>query len=332
MEEAGARSHRRVRLLTALAFAAGAGLVTALLIYAGWAPITEALARFGFIGLAVVVLAHLPIIALLGIAWWLVGSAAGEARVTGFIWARAARDAAAEALPFSQLGGYVIGARALVLAGADAAHAGISTLLDLTLEFAAKIPYIVLGLAVLAFLRPQYSAFAASVGGILSIAVLFVGTRIVGSSAPENAIRWLLDRFPGMSEIRGRIAAVLREVTSHRKNVWRGALLHFVCWALGAGELWLSFHFMRVPGGLGAAIVIDSVVGGIRAVSFFIPGAIGVQEGSYVLFCGLFGISPGAALAISLVRRARDIAIAGPVLLAWQWREGVALIPGRFKS
>jgi glycosyltransferase 2 family protein len=274
----------------------------------------------------------LPIITLLGIAWWVIGGRAGKVHVAGFVWARAVRDAAAEALPFSQLGGYVIGARALILAGADTAQAGISTLLDLTLEFAAKIPYVVFGFAILAWLKPQYTAVAISVDGAISIAALIVGIWLARSSTPENAVRWLLDRWRSLSEIRERIAAVLREMTSHRKNVWQGMFLHFLCWGLGAGELWLIFHFMHVPGGLGAALVIDSVVGGIRAVSFFVPGAIGVQEGSYVLFCGLFGISPGAALAISLVRRARDIVIAGPVLLAWQWREGVALIPGRFKS
>jgi putative membrane protein len=332
LEEAGPRSHRRIRILGALAFAAGAGLVSFLLIYIGWAAITEALARFGFVGLAVVVIAHLPIVMLLGVAWWLVGSAAGKTGAIGFIWARAVRDAAAEALPFSQVGGYVIGARALVLSGVDAARAGISTLLDLTLEFAAKIPYIVLGFAFLAWLKPKYSAVGIGAGGTISVVGLILAGWIAKSSAPENAIRWLLDRFQALSEIRGRIATLLRELTSHRKNVWRSLLLHFVCWVLGAGELWLIFHFMHVPGGLGAALVIDSVVGGIRAVSFFVPGAIGVQEGSYVLFCGLFGISPGAALAISLARRARDLVIAFPVLLAWQGREGVALFRVRFKS
>ena len=58
---------------------------------------------------------------------------------------------------------------------------------------------------------------------------------------------------------------------------------------------------------------------------------LGVQEGGYVLLCGLFGLSPAAALAFSLARRARDLLLALPVLPSWQWAEGRAF-PGRFKS
>jgi uncharacterized membrane protein YbhN (UPF0104 family) len=100
-----------------------------------------------------------------------------------------------------------------------------------------------------------------------------------------------------------------------------------VCWALGAGETWLIFHVMQVAVSLRASLVIDSLVGAIRAASFLVPVAIGVQEGGYVLLCGLFGISPATALAFSLARRARDFLIAGPVLLSWQWREALKLFP-----
>ena len=98
-------------------------------------------------------LAHLPIVVLLGLAWWTIYRSGERPGVLRFVWARAVRDASAEALPFSQLGGYAIGARALSLAGADATAAGASTFLDLILEFAAKFPYILLGLALLADFR-----------------------------------------------------------------------------------------------------------------------------------------------------------------------------------
>jgi uncharacterized membrane protein YbhN (UPF0104 family) len=68
--------------------------------------------------------------------------------------------------------------------------------------------------------------------------------------------------------------------------------------------------------------VIDSLFTGIRTFAFFIPGAIGVQEAAYVALCAMFGISPGMALAFSLVRRARDFLIGTPSLAAWQMTEG----------
>src|SRR2546421_547394 len=75
------------------------------------------------------------------------------------------------------------------------------------------------------------------------------------------------------------------------------------------------------------ALVMDRLVGAIRAVVFLVPGALGVQEGGYVLLCALFGLPPGAALALSLARRGRAVLIAAPVLLSWEWREGRTL-PG----
>ena len=47
-----------------------------------------------------------------------------------------------------------------------------------------------------------------------------------------------------------------------------------------------------------------------------------MQEGAYVVACGAFGAPPAVALAASLLRRGRDIAIAVPALLSWQIVEG----------
>ena len=127
--------------------------------------------------------------------------------------------------------------------------------------------------------------------------------------------------------MRRRAALALGRMTAKGEGFSISILLHLVCWVLGAGETWLIFHVMHVAVSLGASLVVDSLVGVIRAAAFFVPVAIGVQEGGYVLLCGLFGISPATALAFSLARRARDILIAAPVLVSWQWREARALFP-----
>jgi hypothetical protein len=79
---------------------------------------------------------------------------------------------------------------------------------------------------------------------------------------------------------------------------------------------------MGVPIGLGAAVAIDSLLYGLRSVAFMVPNALGVQEGGYVLLGGLFGLGPDSALALSLIRRGRDLAIGIPALLVWQLLEG----------
>ena len=62
------------------------------------------------------------------------------------------------------------------------------------------------------------------------------------------------------------------------------------------------------------ALVLDSVVAGLRTFVFMVPAAAGVQEASYVLACAVFGMSPAAAVAGSLARRARDLALGAATL------------------
>jgi hypothetical protein len=47
----------------------------------------------------------------------------------------------------------------------------------------------------------------------------------------------------------------------------------------------------------------------------------GVQEGGYVLIGGLIGLSPELALALSLMKRGRDLVIGTPALVLWQFLE-----------
>ena len=49
--------------------------------------------------------------------------------------------------------------------------------------------------------------------------------------------------------------------------------------------------------------------------------AIGAQEVGYAALAPLVGLPPEIGLALSLLKRARDLAIGVPALLVWQWSE-----------
>jgi hypothetical protein len=57
-------------------------------------------------------------------------------------------------------------------------------------------------------------------------------------------------------------------------------------------------------------------------VVFAIPNAVGVQEGAYIVLGAAFGLTPEKALALSLLKRARDLAIGLPAFGVWQTLEG----------
>jgi hypothetical protein len=73
-------------------------------------------------------------------------------------------------------------------------------------------------------------------------------------------------------------------------------------------------------------LIIESLGQALRAVGFAIPASLGVQEGGYVLICGLLGISPQAAIELSLLKRIREVALGIPALIAWQVIESRRLV------
>src|SRR5258708_3939983 len=83
----------------------------------GFAAIVDAVFSVGWAGFALLVLYGAATIMLLGIAWLALVPPYSWSRAVTFCWSRAARDSAGEVLPFSQIGGLVIGARAAILRG-----------------------------------------------------------------------------------------------------------------------------------------------------------------------------------------------------------------------
>jgi hypothetical protein len=69
------------------------------------------------------------------------------------------------------------------------------------------------------------------------------------------------------------------------------------------------------------ALVIESLVFALRTATFVVPGAAGIQESGYLMLGALFGLRPDVALALALLKRAREIVIGLPALLIWQGLE-----------
>ena len=65
-----------------------------------------------------------------------------------------------------------------------------------------------------------------------------------------------------------------------------------ISWLLGGIEVCLTVHFFGIDIGIGPGFIIESLGQALKAVGFAVPGAIGVQEGGYVVVCRLLGIGP----------------------------------------
>ena len=69
------------------------------------------------------------------------------------------------------------------------------------------------------------------------------------------------------------------------------------------------------------AIVIEALIQAISSAAFVVPGALGVQEGGFLLIGAALGIDGTTALALAAARRLRDVIVFFPGLIAWQWAE-----------
>jgi uncharacterized membrane protein YbhN (UPF0104 family) len=104
------------------------------------------------------------------------------------------------------------------------------------------------------------------------------------------------------------------------------AVWHLISWLLGGIEVCLILHFFGSDIGIGPGLIIESLGQALKAVGFAVPGAIGVQEGGYVVVCGLLGIAPETAIAASLVKRVREAVLGIPGLILWHRSEANAAL------
>jgi len=106
----------------------------------------------------------------------------------------------------------------------------------------------------------------------------------------------------------------------------RRRILACLAWQLtgmvaGALELWVTLWLLGRPASVGASIVMESLSVAVQSIMFMVPAGLGAQEGGLVLFGAAVGISPQVALALSLARRVRQIALGIPALGSWYWTE-----------
>jgi len=307
--------------------AVGAALLAWLLWRAGLGAVAHAMAALGPGGWILVLLFQLGLGALAGWAWALLGRGRPDARPARFVLARLVREAGAQILPFSHLSGVALGGRALALEGVDGGFAFASTIRDVAVELTSQVAYVALGAALLEALRPGRGTALAALGVAVVLAAMAGALRLARRHGPG-----LLDRLAARAPGRRMRAMVERLHASAAAPSPAAAAgpgpafaAHLLAWILSGTQTWITLRLLGAPVGLPAALAIDAVTSGAKAVAFAVPGGLGVQEGALVLLGQAFGIPPSTSVALSLVRRGRDLALAAPVLALWQLRHGARI-------
>jgi len=322
------RSH--IRLLPAAFALAGVAVVTGLVIYFGVGDVLKVLSSVKISGFIEYIASQLVITLGLGICWRLLLSSRSNGSLPLMIWGRLVRDATGEFLPFSQVGGYVLGARVITLGGVDASDAAASTLADLTTEFLAQLIFVGIGLSILARKAPSSELLVPVAIGLCIAMVMCVGLILAQQRGGGATFRKIALKIAGSAGDSAaghldRLQAALDQVYARRDRLALAALTHLICWFGTATASFIGFRALSVAISFTDALCIEAMLHAIMALAFFVPGRIGIQEGAYTVLAAIFGIPPDIALSLSLLRRARDFVIAVPVLIIWQGVEAKRL-------
>jgi len=126
--------------------------------------------------------------------------------------------------------------------------------------------------------------------------------RLVGRVAPHSK---LAERFRAPFEA---VDASMAAVYSGNATAPAAAFaLHFTGWVAGGVETYLMFHVLGVPVSPVEALTLEALLQLTRTASCVIPGNIGVQEAGMAFYAGWFGMSPSYGVALSLLKRTRQL-------------------------
>ncbi len=251
-----------------------------------------------------------------------------------FTWARMVREAVSDLLPFSQLGGIIVSVRTLTAAALPSTRVHASLVVDMTTEMASQLAYTLFGLALMGSLLIGDGAGAqlrsAILGGTFVMVAIILLFFAMQRTALDFATR-LAARFVPGSIAMANIRAELSRIYAQRDRVALAFAANLAAWLASGIGAWLALRWMGTHASVWDVLALESLIFTLRSIAFIIPGALGVQEAAYALVGPLFGLPAETALALSLAKRARDLAIGLPTLLLWQANEirGVAAGSGK---
>ncbi len=304
-------------------------LLVAVVVATAWAfrgrlgDVGGALAIAGWAGVALMALYHPLAIGLCGLACSAL--MAGGKPMT-FILARWVRDGVGELASFLPLAGEVAGARLLVCGGIRPATAGALTVVDVTAEVLAQFLFSLAGVSLWLIRHPTGEVIHWALLGIgLSIPVLAAFVLVQRSSVMrflETLPARLLPKVWQAPDAENGIHAGITALWADHRRVSCAVLLHLAAWTVSAGEGWLALKLLGHPLPLADVLALECIIFAIRSGAFFVPAALGVQEGGYLLLGAALGLPPEVALAVSLLKRGRAIILGVPALATWQLLEG----------
>ncbi len=182
---------------------------------------------------------------------------------------------------------------------------------SLYIAFASAIAFARLGSSPLAWISLLTALFLA--------AVTVAGAFLMGHGAVAEKLYRVIHRIP-LPRLRSWIEEKERaflDTDQHSTELFRArkrqlakcAVLFLAAWLAESLDSWISLRLLGVRVSYANVLSFDSLVSLIRSLAFFLPGALGVQDLSYMAFLRAFGIADDTNLVMAfvLLKRAKEV-------------------------
>jgi putative membrane protein len=308
----------------AVFLSAGLLLFIGVLASQGLPAVAASLAAAGW-GLGTVAVFHLVPLVVDAAAIRVLFDGAGHGSMRDALLARWVGESANSLMPAGQLGGPLLMARHLAQRCMPMRDAAAAITVNTTLQTFTQIAFALLGIGLLgARAEGHFSQQTLRVSAL--IASGFLALQVGGFYWMQRRgffgkLLRAAARFGGKRDWSGWVSgaeAIDRSVEliyARAARVFASLALNSVGWLVGTGEVYLIFRLIHHPVGWGDALLLESLGQAIRGAAFAIPGALGVQEGGYLLLAPIVGLPPESALVLSLAKRAREVILGVPGLV-----------------
>jgi putative membrane protein len=251
---------------------------------------------------------------------------ARRARMGYLLWVTTVREAIDRLLPVASVGGAVAGVRLLGWRAIPAPAAGATVIIEILLTLIASWLFAVVGVALLM----NFDAAAADyqrviLALLLSLPVPLIMARMLGTGSLFGRLQSLIVRFAGVQvPPAGALAldSALRSSLRHSNTLLAAGTLQLAALASGSVEIWFALRLFGQPVGFAEALILESMIQAFRHLAFVVPASLGVQETVLVVFGHSLGVGAETAIAVSLVKRLREVLYGIASLASWQWMEG----------
>lgn len=280
-----------------------------------------ALAGWGLLGVA---LLHLLPLALDAAAIRVLEARARSGALRDALLVRWVGESANSLMPAGQIGGPLLMIRQLMQRGVQAADAVAAITVSTTLQSFAQIVFTLMGVGLMGgrlALFPAAASWSVVLAAAVGLALMPAAFYVLQRRGMFVAVLRLAQRFAAardwshLERHADGVDTALRDAYNRRGRAWQSFALSLIGWIVGTAEVWLALRLLGAGVGWGEALVLESLGQAIRAAAFAVPGALGVQEGGYLLLAPLAGLRPDVALALSLAKRSRELLLGIPGLI-----------------